>query len=326
MTEISERMGVSSQAQDVRYAIAAERVAFVIMVTFLIVAPAFFYPVFVMNALCFALFACAFNILSGYAGLLSFGHAMFFGWAAYIAAYAMKNWNFTPELAILVSSAGAAVLGLISGFIAIRRQGLYFAMITLGLAQMMYFLAVQAPMTGGEDGIQGVNRGYLFGIFDLSGNTAMYIFVLAVFLLCFLLIHRVINSPFGEVLKAVRDNEARATSLGYKIDQYKLAAFVISATLAGTAGALKALVFRLATLTDVHWGMSGEVVLMTVLGGVGTVFGPVVGAFAITSMEHYLSGFGQWYTVIQGLMFIGCVLVFRSGVVGQIMSIFKIRL
>jgi branched-chain amino acid transport system permease protein len=295
-----------------------EYTAFAVMVGALLIAPIFVYPVFLMKALCFALFACAFNLLIGYVGLLSFGHALFFGWASYVSAHAAKVWGVTPELAILAGALTAAGLGLIAGAVAIRRQGIYFAMITLALAQMMYFFAVQAPFTGGEDGIQSVPRGQLFGLISLSDQTNLYLTVLVVFLGCFLLIYRIINSPFGEVLKAIRENEARATSLGYKTDRYKLAAFVLSATLAGVAGATKAIVFQLASLTDVHWTMSGEVVLMTLLGGLGTVYGPVVGAFVIIAMENYLAQFGQWVTVIQGATFVGCVLLFRRGIVGEL--------
>jgi branched-chain amino acid transport system permease protein len=304
----------------------SEPIAFAVMAGLFIVAPAFVYPVFLMKALCFALFACAFNLLIGYVGLLSFGHALYFGWAGYVGAYAAKAWGLPPEAAIILGTAVAASLGLIVGALAIRSQGIYFAMITLALAQMMYFFALQAPFTGGEDGIQAVPRGRLFGLFDLADQTTMYFFVLAVFLACFLLIYRVIHSPFGEVLKAIRENEARAISLGYKTDRYKLLAFVLSATLAGVAGGTKAIVFQLASLTDVHWSMSGEVVLMTLVGGLGTVFGPVAGAFVIVSMENYLAQFGQWVTVIQGCVFVACVLLFRRGVVGELANLLKIRL
>jgi branched-chain amino acid transport system permease protein len=300
--------------------------AFVIMVAVLLVAPLYFYPVFLMKALCFALFACAFNFLFGYVGLLSFGHALFFGWASYVAAHTAKVWGLTPELAVLAGTAVAAALGFVSGALAIRRQGIYFAMITLALAQMMYFFALQAKFTGGEDGIQAVPRGRLFGIVDLSNQTAMYAFVLVVFIGAFLLIYRIIHSPFGEVLKAIRENETRAISLGYKTDQYKLIAFVLSATLAGLAGGTKAIVFQLASLTDVHWTMSGEVVLMTLVGGLGTVFGPVIGAVVIVAMQTYLAEFGQWVTVIQGTIFVGCVLLFRRGIVGEIAHLLRIRL
>jgi branched-chain amino acid transport system permease protein len=305
---------------------SSEAVAFLLMVAVLAVAPFYIYPIFLMKALCFALFACAFNLLIGYVGLLSFGHALFFGWAAYVSAHAAKVWGVTPELAILSGTAAAAVLGYVAGWVAIRRQGIYFAMITLALAQMMYFFAVQAPFTGGEDGIQAVPRGRLFGLVSLADQMTMYAFVAVVFLAAFLLIYRIIHSPFGEVLKAIRENESRAISLGYKTDRYKLVAFVLSATLAGLAGATKALVFQLATLTDVHWGMSGEVVLMTLVGGLGTVFGPAVGAVIIVAMQNYLAGFGQWVTVIQGTIFIVCVLLFRRGIVGELAQWLRIRL
>ena len=244
------------------------------------------YPVFLMKALCFALFACAFNVLIGFGGLLSFGHAMFLGTAGYVCAYAAKKWGFPPELSILTGTLASALLGLVTGALAIRRQGIYFAMITLALAQMVYFFYVQAPFTHGEDGIQAVPRGKLFGLLDLSNTLAMYYVVLAIFLAAFLLIYRIVHSPFGQVLKAIRENEPRAISLGYDAERYKFLAFVLSATLAGLAGATKAIVFQLASLTDVHWTMSGEVVLMTLLGGMGTIFGPVVGAFTIIGIEN----------------------------------------
>jgi len=301
-------------------------VAFAVMVAFFAAAPFVFYPVFLMQALCFALFACAFNLLIGYVGLLSFGHALFFGWASYLCAHAAKRWGFPPEAALLFGTASAAALGLVAGFLAIRRQGIYFAMITLALAQMMYFVALRAPFTGGEDGIQDVPRGLLFGIFNLSHEMTMYVFVLIVVLAAFLFIYRIINSPFGEVLKAIRENELRAISLGYKTERYKLVAFLLSATLAGLAGALKALVFHLASLTDVYWTMSGEVVLMTLVGGLGTVFGPVVGAFLIVAMETYLAQLGQWVLVIQGAIFVVCVLVFRRGIVGELAHVLRIKL
>ena len=278
------------------------------------------YPVFRMKALCFALFACAFNLLIGFGGLLSFGHAMFLGTAGYVCAHAAKEWGWPPEAAILAGTGAAATLGLITGLLAIRRQGIYFAMITLALAQMIYFFYLQAPFTHGEDGIQSVPRGKLFGLLDLSNTLTMYYFVLFVFMAAFALIYRVIHSPFGQVLKAIRENEPRAISLGYDAERYKLLAFVLSATLAGLAGATKAIVFQLASLTDVHWTMSGEVVLMTLLGGMGTVFGPVVGAFVIIGLENYLSAFGEWVTVITGAIFVVCVLAFRRGIVGEIMA------
>jgi len=302
------------------------RVAFVAMVALLAIAPFVFYPVFLMQALCFALFACAFNLLIGYVGLVSFGHALYFGWASYLCAYAAKSWHLSPELALVTGTATAAILGIIAGWVAIRRQGIYFAMITLALAQMMYFFALRAPFTGGEDGIQSVPRGRLFGVIDLSSEMTMYAFVLIVVLAAFLFIYRIINSPFGEVLKAIRENEQRTVSLGYKTERYKLVAFVLSATFAGLAGSLKALVFQLASLTDVHWTMSGDVVLMTLVGGLGTVFGPVVGAFLIIAMQNYLAQFGQWVLVIQGAIFVVCVLAFRRGIVGELASRLGVQL
>jgi branched-chain amino acid transport system permease protein len=304
----------------------SELIAFIIMACVLVVAPTFAYPVFLMKALCFALFACAFNLLIGYVGLLSFGHALFFGWASYVSAHAAKVWGLPPELAILAGSAAAAGLGLIVGALAIRRQGIYFAMITLALAQMMFFFAVQAPFTHGEDGIQAVPRGKLFGFIDLADQTNMYVTVLVIFLGCFLLIYRIINSPFGEVLKAIRENEPRAISLGYKTERYKLLAFVLSATFAGVAGATKALVFQLASLTDVDWPMSGEVILMTLVGGLGTLFGPVAGAFFVVTMENYLTTIGQWVFVVQGAIFVVCVLLFRRGIIGELARWLRIRL
>jgi branched-chain amino acid transport system permease protein len=301
-------------------------VAFVVMVALFAAAPFVLYPVFLMKALCFALFACAFNLLIGYVGLISFGHALFFGWASYATAYAAKAWAWPPEFAIAFGTLVAAGLGVVAGGLAIRRQGIYFAMITLALAQMMYFFALQAKFTGGEDGIQGVPRGHLFGIFDLSQEMTMYVFVLVVVLAGFLLIYRIINSPFGEVLKAIRENEPRAISLGYKTDRYKLVAFVLSAVFAGLAGATKALVFQLASLTDVHWTMSGEVVLMTLVGGLGTIFGPVVGATIIVAMQTYFASFGEWVPVIQGAIFVVCVLAFRRGVVGELAARLHIKL
>jgi len=305
-------------------AIRDEMIAFFIMAGLLAIVPLTgIYPFFVMQALCFALLACAFNLLIGYGGLLSFGHAMFLGTAGYVSAHALKVWGLPPELGILAGTAAAAGLGVITGLVAIRRQGIYFAMITLALSQLLYFIYLQAPFTHGEDGIQGIPQGYLFGIFNLSNSTVLYYVILAGFLFGFLVIFRTINSPFGEVLKAIRENEPRAISLGYKTDQYKLVAYILSGTLAGLAGALKVFVAQNASLTDVEVAMSGQIVLMTLVGGLGTVFGPVVGAFVIVAMQQYLSGLGQWVTVIQGVIFVACVLTFRRGVIGEIAHFFR---
>jgi branched-chain amino acid transport system permease protein len=304
-----------------------EMIVFALMAALLAIVPwTGIYPFFVMQALCFALVACAFNLLIGYGGLLSFGHAMFLGTAGYVSAHALKVWGLPPELGILAGIAGAAALGVVTGFISIRRQGIYFSMITLALSQLLYFIYLQTPFTHGEDGIQGIPQGRLFGIFDLSKPTTLYYVVLVGFLAGFLLIYRTINSPFGEVLKAIRENEPRAISLGYKTDQYKLLAYILSGTLAGFAGSLKVFVAQNASLTDVHWSMSGEIVLMTLVGGLGTVFGPVVGAFVIIAMQQYLASFGQWVTVIQGVIFVACVLTFRRGLVGEIAHYFRISL
>ncbi len=284
------------------------------------------YPYFIMQALCFALFACAFNLLIGFVGLLSFGHAMFLGTAGYASAHAAKVWGVAPEVSILFGAAASALLGVLTGLLAIRRQGIYFSMITLALAQMIYFFYLQAKFTHGEDGIQGVPQGKMFGLLDLTRPMTLYFVVLAVFLLAFLLIYRIINSPFGEILKAIRENEPRAISLGYKADQYKLAAFVLSAALAGLAGALKALVAQNASLTDAHWKMSGEVVLMVLVGGLGTIYGPVLGAFVIIAMQQYLAGIGQWVLVAQGVIFVACVLAFRRGIVGEIAHRLRVAL
>ncbi|WP_315799116.1 branched-chain amino acid ABC transporter permease [Bradyrhizobium sp. SZCCHNRI3043] len=301
-----------------------EMIVFVIMAALLAIVPwTGLYPFFVMQALCFALLACAFNLLIGYGGLLSFGHAMFLGTAGYCSAHALKVWGLPPELGIFTGVAGSFVLSVITGYISIRRQGIYFAMITLALSQLLYFIYLQAPFTHGEDGIQGIPQGRMFGILDLSRPTVLYYVVLVGFLAGFLLIFRTINSPFGEVLKSIRENEQRAISLGYKTDHYKLLAFILSGTLAGLAGALKVFVAQNASLTDVEVAMSGQIVLMTLVGGLGTVFGPVVGAFVIVGMQQYLSGFGQWVTVIQGVIFVACVLTFRRGVVGEIAHLFK---
>jgi len=292
-------------------------VAFIIMIILVIAAPFVLYPVFLMKALCFALFACAFNLLIGYVGLMSFGHAAYFGMGAYVTGYAAKAWGVTPEIAILLGLLTGGALGTVFGWLAIRRQGIYFAMITLALAQMNYFFCLQAPFTGGEDGIQQIPRGNLFGFISLQNDMNIYWLVAVLFIFFFLLMHRIIHSPFGQVLKAIRENEPRATSLGYRTDDYKLVAFILSAAIAGAAGGLKSLVFGIATLTDVHSNMSGEVVLMTLLGGLGTVFGPVVGAFVLTSMENYLAQAGAWVTVIQGVIFVACVIAFRRGILGE---------
>ena len=285
-------------------------------------APFVLYPTFLMKVLCFALFASAFNLLLGFAGLLSFGHAAFFGGAAYVCAALSKNYGLTPELSILAGGVFAAVLGLGFGALSIRRAGIYMTMITLALAQLVFFFALQLPFTGGEDGLQGVPRGKLFGLFDLTDNIAMYFFVFAVFCLGFWLIHRTIHSPFGQVLKAIRENEPRAISLGYDVSRYKLLAFVLSAAITGLAGGMKSLVFQLASLTDVHWHMSGEVVLMTLLGGLGTIYGPAVGAIIIVTLENELADkVGPWVTVIMGAIFVVCVLAFRRGIVGEVLAL-----
>ncbi|AFP30019.1 MULTISPECIES: branched-chain amino acid ABC transporter permease [Marinobacter] len=294
------------------------RILFILMLVAGLTAPFFAYPVFVMDLLCFALFACAFNLLLGYAGLLSFGHAAFFGGAAYITGYVTKEWGFSPLLGILAGTGFTLVLGSIFGFLAIRRQGIYFAMVTLALAQIIYFLALQMPFTGGENGLQGIPRGELFGFIDLNNSLAMYYFVFAIFLIGFGIIYRTIYSPFGVVLEAIRENESRALSLGYDVDRFKLLAFTISATVAGLAGATKAIVFQFAALTNAHWQTSGEVILMTLVGGLGTVFGPVVGAITVGALSHELSSFGSWVQVILGTIFVVCVMVFRRGVVGEI--------
>ena len=293
-------------------------IAGVLMLALIAAAPFFVYPFFVMEMLCVALFACAFNLLIGYVGLLSFGHAMFFGMASYVSAHAAKVWELDPLLAILCGVAVAAAMGLVAGALAIRSTGIYFAMITVALSQMVYFFCVEAPFTHGEDGIQSVPQGRVLGFFDISNTTNLYTFVAVIFLLGFLFVYRTINSPFGEILKAIRENQPRAISLGYRVPLYKLAAFVLSAGLAGLAGATKALVVQNASLSDVGFQMSGEVVLMTLLGGMGTLYGPVVGAVVVVSMQNYLAQYGEWVTVIQGAVFVACVLLFRRGIVGEI--------
>ena len=283
------------------------------------------YIVFLMKVLCFGLFACAFNLLLGFTGLLSFGHAAFFGAASYITSHVCKEWGWTPELGILAGTLIAGALGYIFGSLAIRRQGIYFAMVTLALSQMVFFMALQFPFTHGEDGIQGVPRGKLFGLIDLSNDLTMYYFVLAIFIAAFALILRTIHSPFGQVLKSIRENEPRVISLGYDVNRFKLLAFVLSAALAGLAGSTKALVFQLASLSDVHWHMSGEVVLMTLLGGMGTLFGPLVGASVVVGLEDYLSEIGSWSTIATGVIFVLCVLTFRRGIVGEFLAYFKLK-
>ncbi len=319
MADVLPAAGGIALAETDRGTERLHRYVFIGIALALAIAPFVAYPVFVMKVLCFALFALAFNLLLGYGGLLSFGHAAYFGMASYVSAYAAKVWGFNPEFAILLGAGVAALLGLAFGALAIRRQGIYFAMITLALAQMVFFFSLQTPrFTGGEDGIQSVPRGRLFGLIDLADDRTLYWLVAAIFFGGLLLIYRIIHSPFGQVCKAIRDNEPRAISLGYRANQYKLAVFVLSATLAGLAGATKAIVFQLASLTDVHWSMSGEVVLMTLVGGLGTVFGPIIGALVIVAMQNYLATFGAWVTVIQGVIFVICVLLFREGIVGVI--------
>jgi branched-chain amino acid transport system permease protein len=279
------------------------------------------YPVFMMKALCYAIFACAFNLLLGYTGLLSFGHAAYLGAAAYATGWLVRSAGLSPELGVLAGAAGAGLLGLVVGAIAIRRQGIYFAMITLALAQMVYFVWLQAPFTGGEDGLQGVPRGKLFGLLSLASDTTLYYVVLAVFVAVFLFIIRVVHSPYGQILKAIRENEPRAISLGYDVDRYKLLAFVLSTTLAGLAGAMKTIVLGFATLSDAHWSLSGEVVLMTLLGGMGTFAGPVLGAFTIIGLQNFLADrVGSWVTVIIGVIFVICVVGFRRGFVGELLA------
>jgi len=317
---------VATEAAETGHPARDGAIAFVIMTGLFILAPLVVYPFFMMQALCFALFACAFNLLIGYVGLLSFGHAMFLGTAGYLSAHAARVWGLTPEFCILFGVAGSAALGLVTGVLAIRRQGIYFAMITLALSQMIYFFCIEAPFTHGEDGIQGVPQGTFLGFISLSNPWALYYTVLAIFLFGFFVIYRMINSPFGEVLKAIRENEPRAISLGYRVDHYKLAAFILSAALCGLAGGTKAIVAQNASLTDVHYSMSGEVVLMTLLGGMGTIYGPVVGAVILVAMQNYLAQYGQWVTVIQGAIFVICVLLFRRGIVGEIAHYFRLSL
>jgi branched-chain amino acid transport system permease protein len=304
----------------------AQSIAFVVMVVLIVVSPFVLYPVFLMRVLTAALFASAFNLMIGYVGLLSFGQAAFFGMGSYVTAWTMKTWHVDASIAIIFGGLTGTVLGFFLGYLAIRRSGIYFAMITLALAQMVYFFCLEAPFTGGEDGIQQVPRGHLFGFINLNNDMTMYWVTAAVFLMGFLLVHRIIHSPFGQVLKGIRENEPRATSLGYRTDDYKLIAFVLSCTIAGVAGGTKALVFGIATLTDVHYSTSGEVVLTTLLGGLGTVFGPAMGALVVTSMENYLAQFGAWVTVTQGAIFMICVLAFRRGIIGEVGSFLRISL
>jgi len=301
-------------------------IIFALIGLFVVIAPQFLYPVFVMKLLCFALFAMAFNLMLGFGGLLSFGHAAFFGGAAYAAGHAAKVWGWPPELAIAFAVLVAAVMGAAFGFLAIKSRGIYFAMITLAFAQMVYFYALQAPITGGEDGMQSIPRNALFGLVDMSEDGPFYWMVVAIFIIGILFMYRVIHSPFGEVLKGIRENEPRMISLGYQVQRYKLLTFVISAALSGLAGGTKALVFHLASLVDVHWTMSGEVVLMTLIGGMGTIFGPIVGATVIVTMQNYLANLGSLVLIIQGAVFIVCVLTFREGIVGVIAKWFKTRL
>jgi branched-chain amino acid transport system permease protein len=284
------------------------------------------YDLFMMKVFAFAIFAMSLNLLLGFTGLLSFGHAAFFGSAAYITSHVIKEWQLSTEISVLMGVAVATALGYVFGSLAIRRQGIYFAMITLALAQVIDFLANQFPFTNGEDGIQGVPRGFLFGLFDLSDSTPMYYFSLVVFAIAFFLVKRIVNSPFGQVLKSIRENEPRAISLGYDVDRYKQIAFTLSAGLAGLAGSLKCLVLQLASLSDVHWHTSGEVVLMTILGGIGTLWGPVAGAAIVVNLNNYLANFGGWSTIIMGVIFVVCVLAFRRGVVGEIAHRLKIKL
>jgi branched-chain amino acid transport system permease protein len=323
-TPMTAASSTAPSAQSVLLMRAAKitRITYIALLTLALVAPALgLYPVFVMKLLCFALFACAFNLLLGFTGLLSFGHAAFFGSAAYVTGWFIKSQNWTPELALLAGAVAAGIIGLLVGLVAIRRQGIYFAMITLAIAQMVYFVCLQAPFTGGEDGLQGVPRGKLLGMFSLESDLTLYYLVVAIFVACFLFISRIVNSPFGQVLKMIRENEPRAISLGYQVDRYKLLAFVLSAALAGLAGSMKTLVMGFATLSDVHWSMSGEVILMTLLGGVGTFFGPVLGSGIVISLQNLLADkVGSWVTVIIGAIFVICVLAFRKGVVGELQA------
>jgi len=318
-----------------------KKIGYGILLIAALLMPFGLYPVFLMKMLCFALFACAFNLLIGYTGLLSFGHAAFFGAAGYVAGHALKNWGVPTELGLVLGIVTGALIGLVMGLLAIRRQGIYFTMITLALAQMLYFVALQAPFTGGEDGLQGIPRGKLLGFIDLGNDLTLYYVVLAIAVAGFVLIVRTIHSPFGQVLKAIKENEPRAISLGYDVDRYKLLAFVLSAALTGLAGSTKALVLGFETLTDVHWSMSGLVVLMTLVGGLGTIIGPIVGAVIIIMLENKLGDIGNWLasvthiewfttlgdsvTIVTGFIFIVCVLAFRKGIVGEILAYLQRR-
>lgn len=301
-------------------------IVFGLIAAIIVIAPQFLYPVFVMKLLCFSLFAMAFNLMLGFGGLFSFGHAAFFGGAAYAAGHAAKIWGWPPELAIAFAVLVAAVMGAAFGFLAIRSRGIYFAMVTLAFAQMMYFFALQSPITGGEDGLQSIPRNSLFGLIDMSSDKVFYWMVAAIFMGGILFIYRVIHSPFGEVLKGIRENEQRMISLGYQVQRYKLVTFIISAALSGLAGGTKALVFHLASLVDTHWTMSGEVVLMSLIGGMGTIFGPLVGAGIVVAMQNYLANLGSLVLIVQGLVFIICVLIFREGIVGVVAKWLKTRL
>ncbi|MGX0879760.1 branched-chain amino acid transport system permease protein [Roseovarius sp. MBR-154] len=296
----------------------AQRILVLALIGVLMLLPLWFYPVLLMKLMCFALFASAFNLLLGYGGLLSFGHAAFFGGAAYFTAHALKVWEVNPEVAILAGVGGALVLGLVIGLLAVRRQGIYFAMVTLALSQMFYFFCLQAPFTQGEDGIQGFSRGKLFGVIDLADSTTLYYVVAVVFVASLFAIWRIVHSPYGMILQAIRENEPRAISLGYSVQRYKLGAFVMSAGFAGLAGSLKALLFQFATLTDVNWHMSGEVILMTLLGGIGSIAGPIVGAGLVVTLQNYLATTGVPVTTVLGATFMVCVLVFRRGIVGEL--------
>lgn len=301
----------------------ADMIAFAVLMLLAVFAPFLIYPAFLTKLLCFAIFAMAFNLLVGYVGLLSFGHAMFFGGAAYVTGHALKVWGLPTELAILAGVASSAVMGLLIGLIVIKRQGIYFAMITLALSQMFFYFCIGASFTGGEDGISAIPRRPIFGIINIADDKTLYYTVLLMFAASFILIYRTIHSPFGQVLQAIRENEPRAVSLGYRVDQYKLLAFVLSATLTGLAGSLKVLVFQLASLVDVGWALSGEVILMTLVGGIGTVFGPIVGAAVILTMQNYLTGLSQWVPVIQGSIFIVVVILFQRGIAGEVAEWFR---